>query len=439
MQTTATRFIHPNIGVGENGHLTFAGEDVVALTKKYGTPLMIFDEDLIRERMREYIALCKAEFGGTSGPLYASKALSLRHIYRVAAEEGMRIDCVSPWEVAIADGEGFPLERAYFHGNCKTDGDLRFAIEKGVGYIVVDSLEELRSLDALAGERGVKQKILLRITPGIDPHTHAKISTGQVDSKFGVPIETGQALEFVRDALGCESVELCGYHCHVGSQVFTPDVFLDAAKIMLDFSADVRSKLGFEAATLNLGGGLGVRYVEDDPEIDRPAIIAAIGARVREVCAENGLRVPEILIEPGRSIVADAGMTVYSVGSVKEIPGFRTYVSIDGGMTDNPRYALYGSKYTIYNAERPTDEANLVCTIAGRCCESGDLIAEGTAIPRPSRGDHIAVAVTGAYNYSMASNYNRVPRPAVVFASRDGGVTLAARAETVEDMTAAEV
>ena len=440
MESTITRFIHPNVGVAENGRLTFAGEDVVSLAERYGTPLMIFDEGLIRSRMREYVALCKETFGGTSGPLYASKALSLRRIYRIAAEEGMRIDCVSPWEIAIADGEHFPLERAYFHGNCKTDDDLRYAIGKGIGYIVVDSREELLAIDTIAGGEfpGVKQKILLRLTPGIDPHTHAKISTGQVDSKFGVPIETGQALEFVRYALGFDNVELVGYHCHVGSQVFTPDVFLDAAKIMLDFSAEVRDKLGFEAATLNLGGGPGVRYVEDDPEIDRAAIIGAIGERVRKVCAENGLAVPEILIEPGRSIVADAGMTVYTVGSVKEIPGFRTYVSIDGGMTDTPRYTLYGSKYTIYNADRANAEADLVCTIAGRCCESGDLIAEGVAIARPARGDHIAVAVTGAYNHSMSSHYNRVPRPAVVFVTGDG-VTLAARRETVEDMTATEV
>ena len=438
MESTITRFIHPNIGVAESGRLAFAGEDVVALAEQYGSPLMIFDEELIRARMREYIALCKAEFGGTSGPLYASKALSVKHIYRIAAEEGMRIDCVSPWEIAIAKDAGFPLERAYFHGNCKTDDDLRFALDVGVGYIVADSREELQALDSLCRERGVKQKVLLRITPGIDPHTHAKISTGQVDSKFGVPIETGQALDFARLALSLDGVERCGWHCHVGSQVFTPDVFLDAAKIMIDFSAEVRRALGFETKTLNLGGGIGVRYVEDDPELDRAAILGAIGERVREVCAASGVAVPEILIEPGRSIVADAGMTVYTVGSVKEIPGFRTYVSIDGGMTDNPRYTLYGSKYTIYNAERPTDEADLVCTVAGRCCESGDLIAEGVAIPRPARGDHLAVAVTGAYNYSMASPYNRVPRPAVAFLSKDG-VTLAARRETVADMTTTEL
>ena len=220
--------------------------------------------------------------------------------------------------------------------------------------------------------------------------------------------------------------------------MFTPDVFLDAAGIMLDFSAEVRDRLGFEAPTLDLGGGPGVRYVGDDPQIDRAAIIAAIGERVREVCAANALAVPEILIEPGRSVVADAGMTVYTVGSVKEIPGFRTYVSIDGGMTDNPRYTLYGSRYTIYNAERPEAAADLVCTVAGRCCESGDLIAEGIAIARPERGDHLAVAVTGAYNYSMASHYNRVPLPAVVFITKEGA-ELAARRETADDMTAAEV
>lgn len=437
MQTTATRFIHPNIGVAPSGRLSFAGVDTVELAEAYKTPLMLLDEDLIRERMREYIALCRREFGGTSGPLYASKALSLLHIFRIAAQEGMRIDCVSPGEIAVAKKALFPMERAYFHGNCKTDEDLRFALDAGVGYIVADSREEAIALSGICAERGVTQKILLRVTPGIDPHTHAKISTGQVDSKFGTPIGTGQAFDLVRDILALPGLELCGYHCHVGSQVFLPDVFLDAADIMIAFSAEVKRSLNFEAKTINLGGGIGVRYTEDDPQIDRAGIISAVGARVRKKCAECDIPVPEILIEPGRSTVADAGMTVYTVGSVKEVPGFRTYVAIDGGMPDNPRYALYQAKYSIYNADRPTDEADCVCTVAGRCCESGDLIAEGVSVPRTHRGEHLAVAVTGAYNYSMASNYNRIPRPEVLFIS-NGEITARVRRETFEDMMRCE-
>ena len=438
METTLTRFIHPNIGVADTGRLAFAGADTVDLAKRFGTPLMLLDEDLIRERMREYIALCRREFGGTSGPLYASKALSLVHIFKIAAEERMRVDCVSPYEAAIAKEAGFPMERVYLHGNCKTDADLCAALDLGVGYIVGDSREEAEALSSICIGRGARQKIILRVTPGIDPHTHAKISTGQVASRFGTPIETGQALDLVRFALSLPGVELRGFHCHVGSQVFLPDVFLDAAHIMIAFCAEIRDKLGFEAPTLNLGGGIGVRYTEDDPGIDRAAIISAIGERVRSECAAHSFHVPEILIEPGRSIVADAGMTIYTVGSVKDIPGFRTYAAIDGGMTDNPRYTLYGSKYTIYNADRPTDEADSVCTVAGRCCESGDLIAEGIAIPRPVRGEHIAVAVTGAYNYSMASNYNRIPRPEVLFLS-NGSITARVRRETVADMIATEL
>ena len=433
METMLSKFVHSDIGVGENGHMTFAGADVISLAEKYGTPLMLLDEERIRSRMREYIEVCARELGGSSGPLYASKALSFKGIFRIAAEEGMRIDCVSPGEVAVAKAAGFPMERAYFHGSCKTDDDLCFALDAGVGHIVVDSKEEAEALSALCVGRGTVQKILLRVTPGIDPHTHEKISTGKVDSKFGTPIETGQAEKLIEYILTLPGIELRGYHCHVGSQVFSPEPFMDAAHVMISFSAHIKKTLGFEAPTVNLGGGIGVRYVEEDPTPDRAAIVTDLAAHVRAECAAAGIAVPEILIEPGRSIVADSGMTVYTVGSVKDIPGYKSYVSIDGGMTDNPRYALYQSQYSIYNADRPNDEADYVCTIAGRCCESGDLIAEGVKIARPVRGEHIAVAVTGAYNYSMASNYNRIPRPAVVFIS-DGSDRLAIRRESYEDM-----
>ena len=433
MLTIEQTFLHPNLTSTPDNHLAFAGLDTVALAAKYGTPLMLLDEDLIRSRIRLYTSAMRSAFGADSGPLYASKALSFKGIYRIAAEEGMRIDIVSPGELYTAVEAGFPVERAFFHGNNKTDADIAYALDCGIGYFVADNREELDSLDRLAAERGITQKILLRLTPGIDPHTHAKINTGRVDSKFGTSIETGQADDLVRYALSLGSLDLVGFHCHVGSQIFDIAPFTDAADIMIAYAAHIRDLFGFEAQILNLGGGFGVRYTADDPVIDYAQNIADIADHISRRKAEHGIGELTILMEPGRSLVADAGLTVYTVGSVKDITGYRSYVSIDGGMTDNPRYTLYQSRYTILNADRVNDTPDYTCTVAGRCCESGDLIAEEVTIPRPVRGEHIAVCVTGAYNYAMASNYNRIPRPAVVLIA-DGKDTLAIRRETYADL-----
>ena len=300
---------------------------------------------------------------------------------------------------------------------------------------MVDGEDELLALNCIAGERGVKQNILLRITPGIDPHTHKKISTGSVDSKFGTAIETGQAMEIVKKALGLQNVKLCGFHCHVGSQVFDIQPFTDASEIMLEFIADVRDKLGYTAEILNLGGGLGVRYTKDDPEINYGEKIKEVAEIIGSQCDKFGLPVPKILMEPGRSLVADAGMTLYTVGSVKEITGYKNYVSIDGGMTDNPRYTLYESPYTVVLASRANDEKDYTATVAGRCCESGDLIQENVKMPKPCRGEILAVLTTGAYNYSMASNYNRVGRPPVVMLNSKQDY-IAVRRETFKDICA---
>lgn len=432
MESTMT-LLHSNLGINSEGHLTFAGVDTVEMAKKYATPLMLLDEQRIRKRIRMYTCAMQEYFGGASGPLLASKALSFKGIYRIAAEENMRIDIVSPGELYTAHAAGFPMERAYFHGNNKTDADIEFALNCGIGYFIVDNREELAAIDRIARERGIRQKILLRLTPGIDPHTHAKISTGQVDSKFGTSIETGQAMELVAHILTLGGVELCGFHCHVGSQIFDIDPFTSAADIMIKFIADVRDRLGLTARVLNLGGGFGVRYTEKDPEIDYVKNIAEIAEHINASSAKYALGALTVLMEPGRSIVADAGMTLYTVGSVKDITGYKSYVSIDGGMTDNPRYALYQSEYTIMIADRADASADYECTIAGRCCESGDLIAEGVRIPRPERGETLAVLVTGAYNYSMASNYNRIPRPPIVMIN-DGEDKVAVRRETYEDL-----
>ncbi len=431
------RFLHSNIDE-RDGRLIFDGADVCSLAEKYGTPLMLLDEDRIRERCRMYREAAKRYFGADAQPLFASKALSFRGIYRIMAEEEMSVDIVSPGELYTAKSAGFPMENAYFHGNNKTDADIEYAISMGIGYFVIDSREELLAVGKAAGEAGIRQRILLRITPGIDPHTHEKINTGRVDSKFGFAIETGAAEEITRAALSTENIELCGFHCHIGSQIFDAAPFTLAAGLMVNFIADMKEKTGFEARVLNLGGGFGVRYVEDDPFADIEDMIKKTADAVAEACRGRGVAMPQILLEPGRSVVADSGMTVYRVGAVKEIPGFRNYVSVDGGMTDNPRYTLYGAKYTVALANRADEKADFECTVGGRCCESGDLIGEGMRLPRPKRGDLLAVFVTGAYNYSMASNYNRVCRPPVVMI-RGGNDALAVRRETYEDLTACDV
>ena len=424
--------LHENLGVlGDN--LTFAGYDTVALAKKYGTPLMLLDENKIRNTMRTYKSAMQKYFGGDSVPLYASKALSFVGIYQIAKEEGINTDIVSLGELCTAIKAGFPLERAFFHGNCKTDYDIEFAIDNGIGFFNVDTYDELYAIDRIAKEKGVKQKVLLRLTPGIDPHTHAAISTGKVDSKFGTAIETGQGMEITKVALSLENIDLRGFHCHIGSQIFEIEPFCDAADIMIRFIDEVKEETGFEAEYLNLGGGFGVRYVEGDPHIDYTDNIRRIAEHINAYCEEKSLYKPKILMEPGRSMVADSGMTIYTVGSVKEITGYKNYVAIDGGMSDNPRYALYGSAYTVLCANRMNEKADYECTIAGRLCESGDLIQENVKIPQVKRGDNIAVLVTGAYNYAMASNYNRIPRPAVVLLGDKD--RLAIRRETFDDVS----
>ncbi len=424
-----------NISVNEKGHLTFAEYDTVELAEKYGTPLYLMDEDKIREHVRAYKTAMAKYFPAGSMPEFASKAFSCKQIYRIMAEEGIDIDVVSPGEIYTAAAAGFPMENSFFHGNNKTDADIRFAIENKVGCFVVDGEDELSALDRIAGEMGIKQNILLRITPGIDPHTHKKISTGSVDSKFGTAIETGQAMEIVKKALALQNVKLCGFHCHVGSQIFESQPFTDASEIMLRFIADVRDKLGYTAETLNLGGGLGVRYTKDDPEIDYGEKIKEVAEILNTQCEKFGIPVPKILMEPGRSLVADAGMTLYTVGSVKEITGYKNYVSIDGGMTDNPRYTLYESPYTVVLASRANDQKDYTATVAGRCCESGDLIQENVKMPKPRRGEILAVLTTGAYNYSMASNYNRVGRPPVVMLNKERDY-VAVRRESLGDICA---
>ena len=430
--------LHDNYTVGENGHLFVGGCDTVSLAGKYGTPLYVIDEDKVRRSMRKFREIMQKYFPAGSRVLYASKALSYVDIYRVAASEGLGADVVSSGEIYTALKGGLPGSAMYFHGNNKTDEDIEYALGAGVGTFVADCREELEYLDAAARRIGKKQDVLLRITPGIDPHTHKKVVTGSVDSKFGTPIETGQAYELVRFALGLKNITLRGFHSHIGSQIFDSGPFSDAAEIMMRFIADLPGKLGYTAEYLNLGGGYGVTYTEDRADLDADRVLREISEKLTGLAGEFGIEVPKIIIEPGRALVAAAGVTLYTVGSVKTIPGYRTYVSIDGGMPDNPRYALYQSDYTALIASRAAEPASQRVTIAGRCCESGDLIQENAPLQSCKRGDILAVLVTGAYNYSMASNYNRIPRPAMVSVS-GGKDRLVVRRESFEDLVRNEL
>ncbi len=427
-----------NLSVNEKGHLTLGGVDTVDMAEKYGTPLYLYDENRIRECCRTYVKAMKEAFGERALPLFASKAASFKQIYRIVMSEGMGTDIVSSGELYTAASVGFPLEKAYFHSNNKTDADIAYAIDERIGYFVVDNVEELDAIDKIAGEKSVKQKVLLRLTPGIDPHTYAAVATGKVDSKFGSAIETGQAEQITKYALELKNIILVGFHCHVGSQVFDSDVFLRASEIMLDFIAEMQEKYGFEAKELDLGGGYGVRYLESDPHIDIAANIHQVADHMKAYCQKIGISLPDVRMEPGRSIVADAGLTIYTAGTVKRIPGYKNYVSVDGGMADNPRFALYGSSYTVCLANRMKAEEEGVptfkCSVVGRCCESGDILQENVTLPADiKRGDKIAVLTTGAYNYSMSSNYNRLGKPPVVML-KDGCDYLAVKRETPEDI-----
>lgn len=430
--------VHKHFDINEKGHLTIGGADAVELARQFGTPAYIIDENVVRENCRAYLRAATKYFGADALPLYASKALCFTGIYKLAAEEGLGIDCVSGGELYTAKRAGFPADKIYFHGNNKTDRDIADALDMGVGTFVVDNEDELDALSAEATRRGITQRILLRITPGIDPHTHRAIMTGNVDSKFGNAVVTGQAMRIVKRALASDGIYLAGLHCHIGSQIFDIEPFADAASIMVKFIAEIKAQCGYEIRELNLGGGLGVRYTEYDREINYEEAIRDIAAVVTEFCRENDIAMPKVILEPGRSLVAAAGATLYTVGSVKEIPDFRNYISVDGGMPDNPRYALYQSQYTALIANRANAPRDYRATVAGRCCESGDLLGENMEIQRAKRGDILAVLVTGAYNYSMASNYNRLPRPPVIMV-KDGKPYVAVKRESYEDIVANDV
>lgn len=417
-----------NIEIKER-RMKFAGHDVTDLADRYGTPLYLMDEARIRENCRRYTD-CLDIMPEGSMILYAGKACCFKDMYRIITEEGMGADVVSSGELFTALSAGFDPSKLFFHGNGKTDTDLECAVNEGIGYIVCDNEDELYALSAVASYCRKTQKILLRLTPGIDPHTHKKIRTGGIDSKFGSLICDGTAERLAVAASHMDGVELCGFHCHIGSQIFDAQPFVDAAEIMSEFCAGLYRNHGIKTKILDLGGGFGVPYTDSDPELDVRSTVRSIVDEVKRRFGDVAL--PAIMLEPGRSIVADAGLTVYTCTSVKNA-GKTSYVAVDGGMPDNPRFALYEASYKVRNVTRAAEEGTRLYTIAGRCCESGDLIQKNVSLPETKRGDFIAVETTGAYNYSMASNYNRLPRPAVIMLDKNGE-HIVVRRETFGDI-----
>ena len=352
---------------------------------------------------------------------------------RIVNDEGLGLDVVSGGELYTAIKAGFDVSKIGYHGNNKTDEELRYAVSSDVGHIIVDNFSELEHLERIAGELGKKPHIMFRIKPGIDAHTHSFVKTGQIDSKFGFALETGEAFEAVKEAVQCKNLDFMGVHCHIGSQIFDIEPFEEAARVMLDFIAKIKNELNHEVRELNLGGGFGIKYLNEHDPAPYETYMERVSKVVKSRCGELGIKMPSILIEPGRSIASPAGITLYTVGARKEIPGIRTYVSIDGGMCDNPRYILYQSEYEAVVANKAGQERDERVTIAGKCCESGDLIGENMPLQHAESGDIIAVLATGAYNYSMASNYNRIPRPAVVFV-KNGESRIVVKRESFEDI-----
>lgn len=426
-------YVSDHLQINEQGNLSIGGCDTVQLAEQFGTPLYVMDENQIRSNCRSYQSSFEKHYRGRGMTVYASKAFNCKAICRIIEEEGLGLDVASGGELYTAIQAGFPAERIHFHGNNKTEQEIRLALEYEIGHFIADNLTELQTIDRLAKEAGKVAHVSLRVKPGIDAHTHSFIQTGQIDSKFGFALETGEAMEAVEAALKYQNIDLKGVHCHIGSQIFESSPFVLAAEVMLQFIADIKAKTGIEIEELNLGGGFGIHYAKDDAPLPYDQYMELVSTAVFRKCEELDLKVPFIFIEPGRSMVGEAGITLYHIGGIKHIPDIRTYVSVDGGMTDNPRYILYQAKYTALIANKANQPAETKVTIAGKCCESGDLIQEDAMIQEPQVGDVLAVLSTGAYNYSMASNYNRNPRPAVVMV-KDGNPRVVIRRESYEDL-----
>jgi diaminopimelate decarboxylase len=423
-----------DFSVDSTGHLEIGGLRASALARAFGTPLYVIDGYRLRTRMRLYRDGLAA-FGGTA--TYAGKALLTTAVVRTAAAEGLWLDVVSGGELYLALRAGMPAGQILAHGNNKSDEELVAAVEAGVGRVVVDSLAELDRLSAVAARLGHRQAILLRVAPGVEGGAHHHIQTGQEDSKFGLGLRSGDALEAVRRALAAPTLDLKGYHCHIGSQILDITPFERATDAMLAFCREAYAATGYWPEDLDLGGGLGIRYLPEDRPPTIEAHVAATAGRVAAALRGSGLAMPRVLLEPGRAVVADAGVTLYTVGDRKVVPGVRTYLAVDGGMGDNPRPALYGARYSAALVDRATEPRTEQVTVAGRYCESGDILVTDVWLPPARPGDVLALFGTGAYTMSMASTYNRVPRPALVWVE-GASARVVVRRETYDDMFALE-
>ncbi len=417
--------------INEKNHLAIGGCDAAALAEEFGTPLYIFDEVTLRQKCAEF----RDEFGRRyqdTAIVYACKAFVNRALALLFKEEGLGLDVVSGGELSIAQSVDFPMEKVYFHGNNKSAEELGMALEYKVGRIVIDNLQELDMLAGIASRRGARPDVLLRLAPGVDPHTHKHISTGVVDSKFGIPMAS--AGEAVARAMAAASLNLIGLQFHLGSQIFEVEPYAEAISVILDLAAEMKSRHGFELKELDVGGGFAVQYTMDSPALPVSEYAAVITDTVKDECRELGLGLPRLTIEPGRSIVGRAGVALYRVGVVKEIPGIRCYVSVDGGMADNIRPALYDARYEAVVANRMNDKVTKQVTIAGKFCESGDILIKDIELPEVAAGDILAVPDCGAYCLAMGSNYNASLKPAIVLVN-EGRARLIRRRETYEDLT----
>lgn len=423
--------------VNENGILEIGGKTAIELKEEFGTPLYVMDESYIRETCRLFSDNFKSSVLDTE-VIYASKAFLNVAMAKLINEEGLSMDAVSGGEIYTAIKADFPMEKIYFHGNNKTLVELDLALDNGVGTIVLDHRQEIDKLESLLKQREKTQKVLLRVNPGIEAHTHEYIQTTKHDSKFGESIYTEEIYEIVKRLENSEYFDFQGFHCHIGSQIFEEKSFIQAALAMIEFANDIKSKSGVNVKALNLGGGFGVYYTEEDEPMNLAAFLKHLVSSIETKLKELSLPNIKIMIEPGRSMVSNAGTTLYEVGGTKETYGGKDYVFIDGGMTDNPRPALYSAKYEGAIANKMNEPDTQVYTVAGKCCESGDIIIKDLKLPKAEAGDILAVSTTGAYTYSMSSNYNRNGRPAVVFV-KDGSARLAVKRETLEDIVRNDV
>jgi diaminopimelate decarboxylase len=414
------------------GHLEVGGCDVVGLADRFGTPLFIYDEQTLRDQCRAYVEAFSA-LAVDFEVVYASKAFSCRAMCELVAEEGLSLDVASGGELSVARAAGFPPGRIYFHGNNKTPPEVELGLDMGIGSFVLDSFDELRRLDAEAARRGLRQGVLVRVTPGVKPSTHSYVQTGQSDSKFGFGLDEGQAGEAVRRALAAPGLDLAGIHAHIGSQIFDLSSYRRAIAVLVAALAAWRDEHGFVCRLFNLGGGLGIRYTPNDVPSSIAEFAGVAVETVEEEVVRHGLPMPRLLVEPGRSIAGKAALTAYRVGGVKEVPGARTYVAVDGGMSDNLRPMLYGSRYEAMLANKAEVEAAVEVTVAGKHCESGDVLVRDVMIAPPQPGDVLVTPGTGAYGYAMANNYNGQPRPAVVLAG-DGDARVIIARETWDDV-----